>query len=100
MTQDEFKKIAISETEKYMGVGNILDLKNRAPDYYTSRKIYYGVLHIFKKLNGYPYSNFTKREYNGILYSARFMKSDKEFRNKVINVADSIKGRILKEQKL
>lgn len=99
MTQEDFKNIAVSETEKYMGVGNILDLKNRAPDYYMSRKIYYGVLHIFKKLNGYPYSNFTKREYNGILYSSRCMTSDKELRHKVKEVLDIIKNRILNERK-
>lgn len=98
MTAKQFKEVAIDVIENKMSTYDILNLKNRTPEHFKARKIYYAVLKILKVVNKYTYRDFTKRELNGMIDASRCSKTRKGFNKEVKVVLDLIKDRIIKEK--
>lgn len=94
MTQQELKKIFVEEIEKYTSTNNILDKENKTENAFIARKLYYSMLHIMKTNSNIPYSKFHITDKYGMMNSWEYSKHHKEFRLKVIEIADIISERI------
>ena len=94
MTQQELKKIFVEEIEKYTSTNNILDKENKTENAFIARKLYYSMLHIMKTNSNIPYSKFNITDKYGMMNSWDYSKHHKEFRPKIIEIADIISERI------
>ena len=94
MTQQELKKIFVEEIEKYTSANNFLDRENKTENAFIARKLYYSMLHIMKTNSNIPYSKFHITDKYGMVNSWDYYKHHKEFRPKVIEIADIISERI------
>lgn len=98
MTAKQFKELAIDVIENKMSTYDILNLKNRTPEHFKARKIYYTALMLLKSINHYTYRRFTKRELNGMIDAARCVRERKGFGKEAKIYLDLIKERIIKER--
>ena len=99
MDLEDFKKIFVEEVEKYTSTENFFDKEKRTDSVFLARKLYYAMLHIMKTNSNIPYSKFSILDKHGMMNSWDYSKHHKEFRPKVIEVADIISERIKNSKK-
>ena len=99
MNQKELRKIFVEEIEKYTSTHDFLDKSKRTESYFVARKLYYSMLHIMKTNSNIPYSKFSILDKHGMTNSWDYSKHHKEFRPKVIEMADIISERIKNSKK-